>query len=366
MSPYVPNCPGRHASPPTACSGVYRIHSTGLAGGGPGARKLAVDVKVTPYPFPIGVFAETFSGNGNIGIHQESVFTNGCISNRQDDSASGSGFQFQWDSTAGRPVLDLVYDQPSAAHAVGVISTSNTSCGSSGGGYPIHQMSKTNTAPQVCNTTFPWDQDGGGGDLTSTACYGGYTRSDGTVYPTTSQFTLAELQQTYGYIPRGLTDAQYKALLTQAKAQGTYNIATGSINSTLTSLAAAGITSPVLYWDNGDVSLKTSDFPASFRRVLSTSANCAGNSVTVVVVGANLKFAGGNVSPYLVASMFVPDGTLTGQGGAGLIGTVFAKTIDLGGGLDFYMDQCFANNPPGGILDAQVTKWAEDDSKDIN
>ena len=44
-----------------------------------------MDVKVTPYPFPIGVFAEALSGNGNVGVHYESIFTNGCMMNRQDD-----------------------------------------------------------------------------------------------------------------------------------------------------------------------------------------------------------------------------------------------------------------------------------------
>ena len=55
------------------------------------------------------------------------------------------------------------------------------------------------------------------------AATGAYTRADGTKYPTTSLFTQAELQN-YGYRPRGLTDAQYDALRSQAQAQGTYNI----------------------------------------------------------------------------------------------------------------------------------------------
>ncbi len=358
---YVPNCPGRHASPPTACSGIYRVHSTGLAGGGPSARKLAVDVKVTPYPFPIGVFADSLSGNGNVGIHYESIFTNGCMMNRQDDSRNGSGVQFAWDNANNRPVLDLIYDQPTAAHATGDISTSNTSCGSGGGGRPIHSSS-------ICNTTFPYDQDGSGDALTAgDGCYGAFTRSDGTKYPTTSKFTQADLQN-YGYRPRGLTDAQYDALRSQAQAQGTYNISTNNISATLASLVSAGITSPILYWDNSSISLRGSDFPAAFLRGLDSSGTCSSNSVTIVVAGPghDLTYQGGNTSPYLVASIFVPDGQLTGNGGRNTIGTVFAKTLDLGGNVDFYMDSCFANNPPGATLDAQVTTWREDDSKDIN
>jgi hypothetical protein len=369
---YVPNCVGRHAVPPTACFGVYRVHSTGVSGGGPSARKLAVDVKVTPYPFPIGVFSEAMSGNGNVGVHSESIFTNGCVMNRQDDSNSGSGVQFSYDLAAGRTTLDLIYEQPTAAHATGKISTSNQSCGTDGNAYPIHETSKTNTTSKPCNTIFKWDQDAEGGALTSgDGCYGAYTRSDGTIYPTTSSFTQADLQN-YGYRPRGLTDAQYDALRSQAQAQGTYNIATGAIKATLTSLAASGITSPVLFWDNTSVvSVSESDFPTSFTRTINSAAVCGTNSVTIVVVGPNnsLSYQGGNTSypgPFLVASVFVPDGTLTGSGGRNTIGTVFAKSLDLGGNVDFYMDQCFANNPPGATLDAQVLQWREDDGTDLN
>jgi hypothetical protein len=370
VQPYVPNCAGRHAVPPTACYGIYRVHSTGLSGGGPSGRKLAVDVKVTPYPFPIGVFADALSGNGNVGVHGESIFTNGCMMNRQDDSASGSGVQFAWDSANNRPVIDLIYDQPIAAHATGKISTSNTSCGTNGNAFPIHETSKDDTTPKACNTTFPYDQDQEGGTLAAgDGCWGPYTytRSDGTKYPTTSSFTQADLQN-YGYRPRGLTDAQYDALKAQAQSQGTYNISTPSINTTLTSLVAAGISSPVLYWDNTSVSLNATDFPASFLRALSAVGTCTTNSVTIVVAGPghDLTYQGGNTAPYLVSSIFVPDGTLTGNGGRNTIGTVFAKTLDLGGNVDFYMDQCFANNPPGATLDAQVMQWREDDGSDLN
>lgn len=361
IKPYVPNCPGRHQTPPVPCSGTYRVHTTGVSGNGPGQKALAVDVEVTPYPFPIGVFAENFSGNGNVGIHKMSLFTNGCMYNRQRDDVSGSGLQFEYDDAAGRPVLDLIYDQPAAAHAVGDVSTSNQSCGTGGGGGPIHSPTT------VCNPLFRFDQSGSGGALTSgDGCHGTYVRADGSVYPTTSRFGGDELQR-YGYRPRGLTDAQYDALRAQAQAQGTFNITTANVNSRLTALAAAGITSPVLYWNNGDVDLRSTDFPTSFLRNLSSAAGCSSKSVTIVVEGSgnDLKYTGGNTAPFLVASIFVPDGQLTGQGGRNTIGTVFAKTIDLGGNVDFYMDQCFASNPPGAVLDAQVVNFREDDGKDV-
>jgi len=359
---YVPNCAARHSSPPGSCFGIYRVHSTGISGNGPGARKVAVDVKVSPYSYPLGVFSEqSFSGNGNVGIHSESIFTGGCMQNRQDDSHNGSGTQFSYDSAAGRTVIDLFYDQPAAAHAVGNVSSSNTSCGSGGGGGPIHNSS-------VCNSTFPFDQDGGGGTLTSanSGCYQKYTRADGTKYPTSSKFTQTDLES-YGYRPRGLTDAQYDALKAQAQAEGTYNLPVGgSYTALLNGLVSAGVTSPVLFWDNGPVSLSSGQVPSTFLRALDTSPTCATNSLTIVVIGGALSYQGGNTSPYLSASIFVPDGTLTGSGGRNTIGTIFAKTVDLGGNVDFYLDECFANNPPGATLDAQVTNFREDDGKDLN
>ncbi|MDQ6648997.1 MAG: hypothetical protein M3Z02_02575 [Actinomycetota bacterium] len=364
VAPFVPNCSARHASPPGQCYGKYRVHSTGISGNGPGARRLAVDVQVAPYSFPLGVFSEQgFSGRGNVGIHAESIFTGGCMQNRQDDSRAGSGTQFQWDAANNRPVIDVFYDQPAAAHSVGNISTSNVSCGSGGGGGPIH-------AAGPCNSTFKYDQDGeatSGVLASNTSCYHAYTRSDGTFYPTKSSFNAQDLQDV-GYRPRGLTDAQYDSLKAQAQAEGTYNIAVGGVSAALSGLVNAGVSSPVLYWDNAAVSLSSSDFPASFLRNINASAACAQNSVTIVVSGPghDLSYQGGNSAPYLVAAIFVPDGTLTGRGGQNTIGTVFAKSVNLGGNIDFYLDNCFASNVPGGTLNVEVTGFREDDSTDVN
>lgn len=364
VKPYSPSCPEQRATPPKQCTGVYRIHTTGYSGNGPSARRLAVDVQAAPYPFPIGVFTEAFSGNGAVGIHRMSVFSNGCIKNRQADSAGGSGFSFQWDSANNRPVLDVVHDQPASAHTTDITSTSNTVCGDGSGGERIHKPGLP-----ACNLTFRFDQTGLGAALSpGDGCYGAYVRSDGSVYPTTSGFTAEDLAR-HGYRPRGLTDAQYDALRTQAQSQGTYNLASGSVSSALTSLANAGVMSPVLYWDNASVRLNLSTIPDAYKRAVdNNSTSCGAKSVTIVVSGPgnNLTYSNGNTSPFVVASMFVPDGTLTGNSGSNIIGTVFAKTIDLGGNPDFYMDTCFAANPPGGTLNVEVLDWREDDGRDIN
>lgn len=358
VAPYVPDCPGRRQTPPVACSGTYRVHATGISGGGPARRALAVDVQVTPYPFPMGVFAESFSGNGNVGMHRISLFTNGCMINRQRDDRPGSGVQFEYDQAAGRPALDLVYGRPAAAHATGEVSTSNRSCSGGGGGGPIHRPG----AP--CHPDFRFDQSGSGGALAAgDGCRGSYAP---TGYPTSSAFDAAELKR-YGYRPRGLTDAQYDVLRAQAQAQGTYNLAPGAVTGALSAAAAAGNRSPVLFWDDRDVDLRSPHFPASFLRPLDDTVGCTSSSVTIAVTGAghDLAYQGGNTAPYLAASIFVPDGQLSGQGGRNTIGTVFAQTIDLGGNVDFHMDRCFASNPPAAVLEASVVNFREDDSRDL-
>jgi len=216
-----------------------------------------------------------------------------------------------------------------------------------------------------CNANFRFDQDADGAALTSgDGCFGAYQRADGTVYPTTSAFTLAELQR-YGYRPRGLTDAQYDALRTLAQSQNTYNRQASALSATLTSLYANGVTSPVIYYDTGNISLNLTDIPDVFKRT-ANPATCTPGNLTIIVVNGNLSYSGGNTSPFVSGSTFVPDGTLTGQGGFNTIGTVFANVIDLGGNPDYYMDACFADNPPGGTRDVQMVKWREDDGKDVN
>jgi len=361
---YAPGCPESRATPPIPCTGSYRIHTTGFSGNGPSARNLAVDVEIAPFPFPIGVFADSFAGSGNVGIHRMSLFSNGCIKNRQRDDAPGSGFQFEYDTAVGRPRLDVVNDQPATAHTTDTTSTSNKSCDEKGGsGGPIHEPGLP-----ACNTVFPWDQSKAGGALSpGDDCYGKHTRVDGSVYPTTSKFDQAELAR-YGYRPRGLTDGQYDALRTQASAQGTLNLPVGSVAAALNALEPSGVNSPVLYWDNGSVSLNLSQIPAAYKRAENNDlTSCTTKSLTIVVDGEgnNLSFSNGNTSPYVVASLFVPGGTLTGVGGSNTIGTVFAKFLDLSGNPDFFMDKCFAANPPGATLNVEVVNWREDDSKDV-
>src|SRR4051812_23550406 len=66
---------------PTIKPGLYRIHSTGVAGGSAG-RSVTADVTITPLPFVMGVVAGSVVGGGDAGVHFESIFTTGCVYNR--------------------------------------------------------------------------------------------------------------------------------------------------------------------------------------------------------------------------------------------------------------------------------------------
>lgn len=360
---------------PSTGYATYRIHSTGLYGGGPAARSVAVDVTVRPDKFPIGVYADDASTGGTFGINRESLFTKGCLAHREFDSYDSTGTPNTTTSGGGIAFsgVDPQYDLPAAAHAAQFVTQANTTSCSSGTSSSkkqanVHDASQS-WAP--CNTLDLYDQDSQGGDLTGTACYDKWTSPvTGRKYPTTSKFTLNDLQ-TYGYRPGGLSDSQYKSLKAMAITTGTYftSTSTSSLNAALT---AANATTAVVYFDltsgGGKVTLKPSDIPSSYFRS-PTDSNCAANlhSIVFVVRGGDMVYnSSGNAPGPLVASIFVPDGNYSGQGGATIIGTLFAKSIDGTGTQNWYLDQCFVDNPPGPVMSVQVTNYREVDTRDVN
>jgi len=144
-------------APPTTKIGLYAIHSLGKFNGsasGTGTRILSVDVNVSPYTYPIGVFAHTVQAGGNGGIHYESLFSDSCIQGRQFETFQGT---------------DAYYGVPAAAHSSDVIvSKQNDACTSS---TSIHTASSGASLP--CNTAYPDDTDHYGNALTAGgACYG--------------------------------------------------------------------------------------------------------------------------------------------------------------------------------------------------
>lgn len=347
--------------PVTAPVGKYLVHSTGKFGNGPASRSVVVDVSVRPYPFPLGVFAETFTGAGGVGITRESLFTRNCLTGRAADGSTGGGLRFGGD-------VDLAHDMPPSAHSTDAIST-GSSCVSPNGtesGNVIHKPGLP------CNLTVPdyYDQSRGGADLsglTGTVCFRKWTSlQTGRKYPETSLFTTADLQQV-GYRPRGLSDDVYDTLASRAKASGTYF--TDRQANPFTALNALGGAQAVLYYKVpfGDkVTLGPTNFPAAYLRTEQDSG-CTGNPIIIVVEGGDLTLnsvGNGNSNPVtgIATSIFVPDGAYAGQGSVWVIGTLFAKEAKLAGTQDFRLDKCFVKNPPSAVIDVQVDGFREDDS----
>jgi hypothetical protein len=374
-------------APPAVRSGIYNIHSEGIYGPGPSARQLVVTVKVTPDTFPIGVFGQTVSGNGGTTLYTESLYTTDCVSPIYTGSGNGTRFTG----------LDTFWGQPAAVHTTTHIS-SKVHCGSNGyiaSGSP----SSTSPAAAACpnNAALNGDQSSDGGLVSAafgSACYHSYQRPDGSWYPDgvcpsgvaspygnglcdTTAFTTADLQR-YGYRPRGLSDAEYAALKSRAQAEGTYNVAVGSLSATVTNLVNSGINSPVVYWDcsnagsicstSSPLSLSPSNFPTGLFASAPTAVGQTCPSplrvLTIVVEHANIVFQGGN-NAWFDAAIFAPDGSFNGNGGYQILGTLFSNNLDLGGTQAFALDSCWLTSFPGPVLSVTQTNFRENDAADV-
>jgi hypothetical protein len=156
---------------------------------------------------------------------------------------------------------------------------------------------------------------------------------------------------------------------------GTYY--TSASTSPLAALTAAASTNAVVYYDlptgsgSQTVTIKPSDIPAMYYRAYNDNTNsCSLPSVVFIVRNGDLTYntsGGQSQSGNLVSSMFVPDGTYSGQGNAGIIGTLFAASINSANGTqNWYLDNCFVTNPPGPIMSLRVTNYREVDTQNIN
>ena len=136
-------------NPPAVKTAVYTIKSDGVAGTGPGLRRLEQTVTVEPLPFPIGVYANKINLNGTPQTFQQSVFSAECITGREKMTFSGT---------------DAYYGIPAAAHSTKFISTDNNDpCAAA----------EDREHPHGCRVqpAYPYDQDKLGGPVGG-ACAG--------------------------------------------------------------------------------------------------------------------------------------------------------------------------------------------------
>ncbi len=174
--------------------------------------------------------------------------------------------------------------------------------------------------------------------------------------------------QNIGYRPRGLSDAEYNALKTQAQGTGTYNITTANLAHApqRPRVLRGQLPGPVLGQRVGVAEEHRLPRVVPARRqhqrgLRAKQRHHRGHRAQPrpVLPGRQHRSVPGGCH-------LRPGRHPEGQGGRNTIGTIYAKTVDLGGNIDFILDPCFANNPPGGVLNVEVTGFREDDSTDVN
>lgn len=330
-------------APPAYKVGVYKIHSIGTAGSGPGKRTLEVTVEVKPMQFPLGIFTKDMLDNQGTGsVFQESILSEQCIDSRDKLSISG---------------MDAYYGIPAAAHSTSYITERNEpgACNTNlaqvraNDNRAIHRQSVG-----YCNSTYPYDQDSA--PLGGTFPSGSSCLSAANQYTTSSAFDLATLKaDPYNYLPRGLTDQQFALLKARAQAAGTYY----TTPSPTSWPDASTQSNPVLYFkiaSNQEVAIQTELSSYAW----SSDPSCVNEHPTVVIIveGGGLRL---NSNARISGAVFVPDGSMTYNGGAELVGTVFAKQLKFTGNASVSLNECYTKSTPGGVMDVRPIRFREVD-----
>lgn len=339
---------------PTA-AGLYRVRSIGNSGTGPGARTVEVDLQVAPFEFPLAVFADSVQAGGTGAITTESLFSTGCIFKRDKINFAG---------------IDPVYGIPAAAHSSQYITDSQATGSSCSASDTKNIHKPTGSTPKYCNPAYPYDQDRQGGPLTGTTCLGA-----GGAYPQTSRISDADdLEAQYGFNLDGLTPGQIDQLRTSAQEQGFYFTNTNTIPAVLQSdTAAMAYPNPVVFYEfapsvsNGGRTVDLNDLSdvvyGRATPLAATDAGCHSRNVIVVVINGDVRL---NSNQTLVASVFAmgpnPYGNVQKANGTSqLIGTLYARSIDLTGTADIDLDGCFLANLPGQLLNVEPSAFREVD-----
>lgn len=169
-----------------------------------------------------------------------------------------------------------------------------------------------------------------------------------------------------------MTAGQLDLLRTAAKEQGFYFTNTTGIPAVLQDdVLAMQHPNPVLFYDltgsavGGLVDLNDLSSVVYGRPspVLDADLACTSRNVIVVVINGNVRL---NSNQTLVGSIFAmgpsPYGEVTkANGTSDLIGTIYARSIDLTGTANIKLDDCFLQNLPGQLLNVKATNFLEVD-----
>lgn len=326
-------------TPPATGVGTYVIRSTGTSGGVTGSRTVLSEATVRPFRFPLAVYGDAITAGGSLDAVNISILSLTCVNQREKiDFADG---------------LDAAYGIPTAVHTAGNSTKAENNC-ADGDIRNIHKLGicNPNIPPYVPRNHVQWDQDSEGGPLSATngaACWGGSSGA----YPQTSKFTAAMLRDQFDYRPNGLSNAEYDALRARAQAMGQFYQGT----TVWTAPDPAVYPNAVMFFDlrntGGDVNFNQNNIPGY------TTSTCGTRSLVIVVLGGDMTLNGG---VDMTGSMFVPNGNIKGTGGANIIGSVFAKSLEkILGGAEFKLAPCFLDNFPPALRTVSPSKFREVD-----
>lgn len=342
--------------PPQTRVGRYSITSVGTTTGSgavgvgqiSGKRTVQEIVDVRPLSFPLGVYtASQVNLGGTINMFQESLFSGSCVDSRyklvMEPGPSGS-------------TIDPYYNIPAGVHSTSYITDKNTSCATDPSGADNQAIHKT----AACNTNYPADQDSLGAPFPGTTCatadagYGDYDTNG-------SNFNQQTFVNTYGFLPRGLSDDDYANLKARAIAAGTYFPAGTAVvwpSSFTQPLSPTDPRfNPVIYVQNQDLTIQ-GDLN-SYAWANDPSCTMSHPTVVVVVDHGSLNLSS---STNFAGFLFVPDGNIKFTGSPTITGTMFSKSLDWSGGSTVGLNECFAANTNGGILNVTKYSWREVDS----
>ncbi len=341
--------------PPVSKVGKYVIRSVGTSGSGPGKRTIEQSVDVKPFDFPLGIYTQAkINLGGNVSVQRESVFSGSCIDSRNKLS-------FIPDATGS--TIDPYNDLPAGAHSASYITTSNSSVCSTN----LAQVKATDVGAihkiSTCSPLFPADQDATPlGSVFPAGATGNtcrlVTAGRGDYATKGSEFSLAALRDTYGFLPRGLTDEQFALLKTKAKAANTWFPAgVTPIFPVASNVPGTAGYNPILYLEDQNLSLTNQLNGYAYVN----DPTCANPhpSVLLIIERGSLNLAS---SAALVGNLFIPDGEISYSGGASLLGTMFSKDLKFTGNGTVGLNDCVAANTNGGILSINRTKFRQLDS----
>lgn len=349
---------------PTENPGVYQFHAIGRSG--EGQREIVVEATIGTQPIglPLGIFADRVNGGGDSTVTRESIFTTGCVFSRKQIDMRGD---------------DVALGIPAAVH-----SSQSISVQASGTGNCEDPRGEIHGPGSPCNANYPWDHSNSGGDLTGKVSCGpaaaradfyGQLDIDGAPGLDVEGSYIKDdetLRRLFGIPRKPFTDAQLDTLRAVAASQGQHYENTTSYISP----EPASFPHSVMFFElDGAFSgrrLISLDELVGWDRAVDLSPDdpaCTDTSLLIVVEGANVELSSNTgrgstqaaeptqgMAASIVLTSSAPLGAVTrAAGGASLIGTIYADSVDLSGTVDASLDTCFVHRLSPSLVDTTLS-----------